>query len=278
MTLLIGWVGVDARGPTSLYLASDSRISWGKQLVWDRGKKLFNATKKPHILGFYGDVVFPSQLLSQIVQQIDNDLLFPQDATPVECVERIVSSITASLKDSPKALSCDFGILHGMRQGELMESQFHLSKVEFAKGVPSIEKLETRRSESTLFDPLGSGAAEMRSCYDRWTRPKEGGGLAGTSRAVFSALADAVRECEDRHTGGPPQLVGLHRIGPAQTFGVVWQQKRWVLGSEILDDRVNLRATKWHNDLFELVDPVTLVRDKVAQPQPRPRILERKRN
>ena len=44
MTSFIAWLGVDSRGPTSMYFASDSRISWDKVPgVWDCGQKVFAA-------------------------------------------------------------------------------------------------------------------------------------------------------------------------------------------------------------------------------------------
>ena len=57
MTTLISWVGIDQRRPTSLYLASDSRISWGSQHHrWDVGRKLFSCKVSADIFGYCGDV------------------------------------------------------------------------------------------------------------------------------------------------------------------------------------------------------------------------------
>ena len=60
MTSLLAWVGVDSRHLSSIYLASDSRISWGDVANWDFGRKLFASTKYPEIIGYVGDVLFPS--------------------------------------------------------------------------------------------------------------------------------------------------------------------------------------------------------------------------
>ena len=35
MTLLVAWTGIDSRGPASVYIATDSRLSWGKQSFFD---------------------------------------------------------------------------------------------------------------------------------------------------------------------------------------------------------------------------------------------------
>lgn len=65
MTAFLSWVGVDHRGPASLYLASDSRISWTDNEVrsWDRGRKVFACSRTPDVLGYVGDVLFPSLVL-----------------------------------------------------------------------------------------------------------------------------------------------------------------------------------------------------------------------
>ena len=67
MTVLIGWIGVDSRVPCSAYLMSDSRISWNDQLgAYDYGRKLFAFKNSPDILGYCGDVTFPSMVLSRL--------------------------------------------------------------------------------------------------------------------------------------------------------------------------------------------------------------------
>ena len=61
MTTLISWVGADQRGPASIRLAADSRISWSlsgsEQKKWDFGKKLFASHSGPEIVGYCGDVL-----------------------------------------------------------------------------------------------------------------------------------------------------------------------------------------------------------------------------
>lgn len=41
MTLLASWIAVDSRKPSSIYILSDSRISWGSAAKFDFGKKVF---------------------------------------------------------------------------------------------------------------------------------------------------------------------------------------------------------------------------------------------
>jgi len=68
MTSLVAWVGVD-RKPGSLYLASDSRLTWtvrkGEAPVrkWDSGPKVFASRQTADIFRYWGFTEFPSQLL-----------------------------------------------------------------------------------------------------------------------------------------------------------------------------------------------------------------------
>jgi hypothetical protein len=70
MTSLVSWIGVDSLAPASIYLASDSRISWGNRLTWDYSRKLFASRNHPEILGYFGDVLFPSQVLGQLIDLV----------------------------------------------------------------------------------------------------------------------------------------------------------------------------------------------------------------
>ena len=76
MTLLASWVGVDTHGPASAYIVCDSRITWNRTTLFDYGKKVFASKIYPEIFGYAGDVLFPSIVLSQILEMIDSNLLF----------------------------------------------------------------------------------------------------------------------------------------------------------------------------------------------------------
>lgn len=80
MTSFVAWVGIDSRWQSSLYLASDSRITWDQESPaaqkWDFGRKVFACTAGPHLFGYVGDVTFASLLLSQITSAADAGVLF----------------------------------------------------------------------------------------------------------------------------------------------------------------------------------------------------------
>ena len=52
MTLLVCWAGIDTHGPSSLYMAADSRISWKAPAFFDYGRKVFAFTRWPDVLGY----------------------------------------------------------------------------------------------------------------------------------------------------------------------------------------------------------------------------------
>ena len=268
MTTVVAWAGVDQRGPGSLYLASDSRISWGgPRTTWDRGRKLFAARHMPHLLSYCGDAFFPTQVLSQIIDMIDEQLLCLAGQTPIECIRSITCQLEASLKAYPTMP--EFTILHAMRFGEGSKCHFFLHRVAFSKGYSGNPLLIDMPSRSEVLTTLGSGSSSFNNSMTRWRNSDSG----GTSRAVFSALCDFLHGSNDPLSSPPPQLIGLYRIGGGKAFGVVWKGTRYFYGSEVTHTAGH-KNIKWHNDLFEVSDPITLVREADARQRPRPRGLE----
>jgi len=82
LTTLIGWLGVDSRGPSSLYLAADSRFTWTPDVTWDYGRKLFASRSRPVILGYCGDVMFASHAIGQALELLEAGFLHPAEAAP----------------------------------------------------------------------------------------------------------------------------------------------------------------------------------------------------
>ena len=77
MTMIVGWVAVDQRSPASVYIASDSRFTWGEQssFEFDYGRKVFACKNSADIFVYCGDVLFPSIALGRVVEMADNGLL-----------------------------------------------------------------------------------------------------------------------------------------------------------------------------------------------------------
>ena len=72
MTTLQSWVSYSDTGekphlPRAVYIASDSRITWGAaHRRWEAGRKVFAAKEYPHLFGYCGDVILPALLIGQI--------------------------------------------------------------------------------------------------------------------------------------------------------------------------------------------------------------------
>ena len=71
MTLLVAWAGVDTHGTSFVYIASDSRISWGTTATFDYGRKVFAFAHWPDVLGYCGDVLSGGSVFSDT----ESDLL-----------------------------------------------------------------------------------------------------------------------------------------------------------------------------------------------------------
>src|SRR5437588_10452631 len=83
MTTLAAWIGIDQRAPASIYLVSDSRFlsvvpgsEARPRLLTDEGQKIFACKQEPHLLGYWGWVVFPSAAIARAVAAIDHEDFF----------------------------------------------------------------------------------------------------------------------------------------------------------------------------------------------------------
>ncbi len=276
MTTLIAWTGADQRGrneyrPASVYFAADSRITWTVTAdKWDCGRKLFASRDEPHLLGYCGDVLFPTQVLGRMIDRMDHGLMFPLGASPNERLDSVVNSLIDPLSRYPSSVPANFSLLYATREGKGTACSFHVWQIDFQKAVVQRVIQLPMPTKSGLLVPLGTGRHAFLQTLKRWRASEVG----GTSRAFYSAFAQALADGSDPGSGGPPQLIGLYRQDGGRSFGTVWQGKRYFLGEEIEDD-IQEAPVQWHNELFEICDPQTLARKADAQPQPRPRTLAR---
>jgi hypothetical protein len=232
---------------------------------WDFGKKLFASHSNPDVVGYCGDVLFPTQTLGQIFELIDRGVFFPTGATPEEKLKLIVEALERSAAQYPQSETREFKLLYGTRTSEGMQGKFKLYQVDYAGGKNVSKKDIPIPEKSGILARLGSGGDPFERHLARW----ENSDVGGTSRAVFSSFADFLKSGDDPKSGGPPQLTGLFRKGPARAFGMVWNGCRFLGGMELADTEVNSKI-EWYNEQFEICDPRTLKRRPIAQPQPRP--------
>ena len=179
MTTLISWGGADQRGPASIRLAADSRISWSlsgsEQKKWDFGKKLFASHSGPEIVGYCGDVLFPTQTLSQIFELIDCGVFFPSGATPEEKLRLIIEALERSSARYPRSETRDFTLLYATRTSEGMLGRFNLYQVDYAGGKNVSEKEIPVPEKSGILARLGSGSGPFDRHLDRWEKSDVGG-------------------------------------------------------------------------------------------------------
>jgi hypothetical protein len=267
MTSLITWIGIDSRAPASIYIASDSRISWGEKITWDFAQKVFAAKNHPDILGYFGDVLFPSQILSQITYLIDNNILFRDSASPETKWAKILSIIQNSFSTYPNEQSRFFTIVYVTRENSGMDSIFHMSSVEWKpKKGWSNNHWHDLPNESSLINAYGTGKRSVNKWYSYWNKTKH----KRTSRSVFSAFCDALHSNEDPYSGGAPQLVGLYRIGPAKPFGIIYNNNKFLFGAHVGASE-ELSTIEWRNNLFERCDWKTMKPLQQAQLHGRPK-------
>lgn len=270
MTSFISWLGADSRGPTSLYFASDSRISWGNDPnTWDTGRKLFAARGSPEIFGFTGYVLLPQAILTRACDFIDRGFRSASvNESPEKCAEWLAALVQSEARSHPRVFQDGFAIFYGLRSGEGMpdRSRFSLFHIGCSSrsGIVSTSAIPIPRTSSILRID-GSGGHSI----ERWATSWENSDQGGTSRTMFSAFCDSISSGEDKCTGGEPQLVGLHRKGNGLVFGIVTKNGPSVEG--MLDIAIDSTAEiKWHDPLFQRVDRTGALL-KNAQSHARPR-------
>lgn len=270
MTLLICWVGIDNHGTSSLYMAADSRVSWKVPAPahFDFARKVFAFAKWPDVLGYSGDVLFPTMALSQIVDIADAGLLFSEDFSPKQKFQAIVDKLNDLFRQYPTLCSGlsenSLSVIHGSRDPKNNKRFFsHTIRWNKKRGWHGEER--HMPSESGVLFSLGTGADDFSENLKRY----EAGPTKGTSRYVFHCFCDTIANTTDPTVGGAPQLVGIIRKPetPAITFGIINQGRRTFLGAHI-DNLRNFGIIEWRNSNFERCDGMTMQRFPTAQSQP----------
>ena len=270
MTLLVAWAGIDPHGPSSIYIASDSRISWGAAASFDYGRKVFAFARWPDALGYCGDVLFPSIALNQIVELADAGLLFAPGFSCKQKFQAIVDKLNDLFQQYPQLHSGiaenSLSIIHVSRDSADSKKFFcHTISWTSKRGWHG-EESALPQSSKVLF-ALGTGAGEFSKNYARY----EAGTNGETSSAVFHCFCDTLAQTSEPFVGGAPQLVGIYRKPNSLGFtvGIIYNGKRYFLGAHI-DNARNLDTVEWRNANFERCDGRTMDKLPDAQPQPDP--------
>jgi hypothetical protein len=102
--------------------------------VWEPGIRAesFACRRYPHMFGYCGDVLFPTQTLSQVTEMIDSGLIGVSPFDTIDhCIEHVVATIESALQTYPPAAKKKFEVLYCLREGERMRFRFHLRHLTF---------------------------------------------------------------------------------------------------------------------------------------------------
>jgi hypothetical protein len=265
MTSLLTWAAVDSHGPTSLYMCSDSRISWPNGSGWNNGRKVFATRSAGEVFGYCGDVVFPSLLLAQVVDMIDAGLV-SASSDPVAWSDKISCLAHRAFVTYPDMQRSPFSIVHCFRTGTNMSARFFAFEYGWNGLGWSKSSLKIPTYRSDIVRVLGSGASAIEKWHNRWGKTKQG----RTSRAVFGAFCDSLNSLEDQRSDGPPQLVAIHRSYSAKTYGMIWKGGRYLLGLPV-ENAVKYDSIDWRNALLERCDGETMTVLPHAKPHRQPK-------
>ncbi len=266
MTTLVAWLGVDSRGPSSLYLAADSRFTWAPGETWDYGRKLFASRSSPVILGYCGDVLFASHGIGQALELLEAQVLHPTDAEPSRRVDALAEFLRSALNTYPRSQQRAFSVLYAWRVGPAKTPSFFLAELDWSNPGGWTTVVRELPTGSGLILARGSGKPAFDATFAKW----KGSDVGSTSRAVYSAFCEHTSSGADPLTGGVPQLVGLYRTGFAVTFGMVHSGARWISGARVPDGEVP-PDIEWRDGLFQRCDGNTLSVRAGAQRHARPR-------
>jgi hypothetical protein len=262
MTSLIAWLAIDQRQPSAMYIATDSRITLpdgDRYKTWDYGRKVFASKTFPEIFGYCGDALFPTQILSQIVELIDTNLIFDSADNPDSKLQKILTLLNLTTDNYFYPLANTF-ILYGTKSYDpsikkpVLRNKFLMAKLDWSE-------VEKKWNGSWINLPQKSGpivieGSGKRAIIDRseaWEKSSQ----SGTSRGVFGLFCSALLSRADEKSGGPPQLVGIRRNTNGISFGIIYNQKRYYFGLPI-ENIDNFESVIWHNILFEVCDGNTL--------------------
>ncbi|KGG90987.1 hypothetical protein P245_14320 [Comamonas thiooxydans] len=272
MTSFIAWSGADTHGTSSLYFASDSRISWDKFGVnrWDTGAKVLASKNHPELFGYTGYALLPFTVLTQACTAIDAGLRDPQAEKSADgkC-DWLSARIEEQTRAHPALPDSDFTILYGVRSGTRTYIQrkgngneppvhdpsdpratftLYVMTWNAASGVFKSKRYPVPHSGSAIVCLSGTGADGIQTAQDVWRKSSS----SGTSRTMFSSLCDALRKGDDKQSGGAPQLVGLYRKENGRTIGVVTQAGAFFQGVPFRSHPGD--AVEWRNESFDVVD------------------------
>ena len=267
MTLIANWVAMDdnkgGKQPASLYLASDSRITYldakGKPLFHeDNMQKIFISTSYPEMFAICGDYNNCVKIIEKLISLIDKGDI----ALNVSSIEEKVVVLKEYFIKQINILKCKTIVLYGTKVGlELFLVRFILAD----KNVECNQLLLGKTSQVVSQD--GSG----EECfYEEWLRFNENAKAfneADTSRGAFRCIYEAINKIEDPYVGGKMQAAVLYRGHKApHPIGIYYDTDCYLFGKKHVAKAGN--NVEYRNSEFEIVNPETGKIADGAQRQP----------
>ena len=259
MTTLQSWVSYSDTGecphlPRAIYLASDSRITWGSaNRRWEAGRKVFTTREEPHLFGFCGDVILPALVIGQILSAIDSGVLYAKNASTADRHDAVFKAVQRGIDQAISTPTSDFTIHHIQRERPWPQTSFRAWNIFFNASIRACTSREASVPSTTdLVGAYGSGKESAAEHRVQWQLSD----AAGRSRALLASLCDSIRPGNDPLSGGPPQVAALYTKGPPVQIGMIVEGRCFLNGLEV-DIAPHLTNIEWRDSLGQVVDPMT---------------------
>lgn len=260
MTLIVGWLACDQRGPCAAYIASDSRVSNGANR-YDYSQKLFALKNTADILGYCGEVMFTNQTLSRLVSLFDEG----KALSPEMDFQNRSKIIYHEIAKQHKLYLLNQSVIKIYHIGRNNKKLFEVNKFVFNGVKWECQSIKTDYNKSSLLFSDGSGQEEYYRRFDEF----QSGNNENTSRNCFHCFCDILSTIEDKHTGGMPQLVGIYNgiKFNGMYHGIIIDGHAYYQGLETEDSYIP-SDVRWYNEKFEICNLNTKKREVGAMIQP----------
>lgn len=252
MSTLVCWVGVDTHGTSSVYIATDSRISLAQRISgpnWDNGQKAYASSSMPLILGYVGGGFYSVHVAPRLIAY--SQAIAKTTEAPEEAIQRMVKFTEAAMASAPALITTEFEFICALRGPT--KNAFVVASI-YASRSGAHSRIHGLPEKSGIVHIAGSGADFVKRRFDEWQKSH----AADTSRAIYSAFCDALLHAtKDPWSEGPPQLVGIYRIGPGRYFATAWRDRCYFGGIPVDGP---LGDVQCRNEIFERCNPTTLLR------------------
>jgi hypothetical protein len=252
MSTVVSWITKDNHGFTSMYFISESRISWEDNTIWDYGQKVFSL-QYGGIIAYCGNVLFPTQLISQLKDLIDKEILFKNNDDNSKKIHIIEKYIENAFNHYPQKLNGTTIIISLVQDKEFNSYELKFNDKKFQ--LTYLTLIENTPNS------YGSGSSHFNTVFKKL----EGDEIY--SRDIYQSFVKAIDTTTDPKSGGSIQLVGIYRNSESKTFGIINKDEKFIYGQKITSLDIPLNIS-WRNENFEIVDIENMKIKSGAQKQP----------